>query len=84
MSYSEIKNESARTAALALCRGVYQRALVEGTQALSGATLTGMAARYGARYARSGRNLVKRLQDAGLARVEIRAHGKRVLVVGEA
>lgn len=79
--YAVCQDDDAYRRALALARGSYQRALVEGTAALSGATLRGAAKRWGGRYARSARALLIRLRAAGLGD-EIRAkHGRRVLVI---
>jgi len=67
--------------ALALARGSYQRALIEGRAALSGATLRGAAKKYAGRYSHSAHSLVRRLRAAGLGD-EIRAkHGRRVLIL---
>lgn len=82
MSYAIHKDESKVEAALRLAKGCYQRALIMGREALSGATLSGKAASYGAHYARSRRNLMARLRAAGLAEEQVGAHGKRFLVVG--
>ena len=85
MSYSEIKDQDTYQAALLLARGCYQRALLSGSEALSGATLRGRAKSYGARYAESRRNLLSRCRQAGLAISERRgSHGKRILVIGSA
>lgn len=54
-------------AALKLARGVYQRALILGTQNWSGSDLKSTAKNYGAHYARSRRQLYERLRDNGLA-----------------
>lgn len=80
--YSRIECKVKLDAALTLAKGCYQRAIILGTEALSGATLRGKAASYGAHYARSRRNLLRRLRDAGLAREERGLHGRRILVIG--
>jgi hypothetical protein len=82
MSYSEIRSKEALDKALSLCKGCYQRDLVLGREALSGATLRGKAYLYVMRYKESGRSLVQRLTSAGVGREEIQGHGKRVLVIG--
>lgn len=83
MSYSEIRDPQAYDAAHALARGCYQRAVLAGSEALSGATLRGRARSYGARYAASRQALLGRVRAAGIAcTVERRAHGKLVLVIG--
>lgn len=82
MSYSIIKDETKLEAALRLARGCYQRALIHGSEALSGATLRGKAASYGKHYKRSALNLMRRLETFGLAREQVGEHGKRFLVIG--
>ena len=70
-------------AALALARGCYQRAIVQGDACLSGADLRGNAAKYSGRYARSRAALLGRMTRAGVPWHERRAaHGRRVLVIG--
>jgi len=82
--YSRILDVTARDAALSLCRGEYQRNLILGREALSGATLTGRARDYSGRYRASGRNLLARMTAAGIPWREDRgARGKRILVIGE-
>lgn len=81
--YAICHDNSIFAAAINLCRGCYQRNLLRGCEALSGATLRGRAKSYSGNYRQSGRNLLRRLQRAGLdVREEIHAHGKRVLVIG--
>lgn len=83
--YTTIKlTDSALLTKLASCaRGCYQRDLLAGTQAWSGATLAGKASTWGRFYARSRKNLVKRIRSAGIPVLEERhAHGKRVMVIG--
>lgn len=85
MSYSKIVCEDAYRAALALCRGHYQEAVIRGSEALSGATLRGRARAYGARYRESRENLLSRMSAAGIPwREERGKHGKRILVIGGA
>lgn len=84
MSYSKIVCENAFKQALALCRGHYQEAVIRGSEALSGATLQGKAASYGARYRESRENLLARMTAAGIPWHEERGmYGKRILVIGE-
>jgi hypothetical protein len=83
MKWAIHKNETAVAAALALCKGCYQRDVVNGYEALSGSTLRGKARRYGGRYAASRDALLARLRAAGVPVGEERqARGKRVLVIG--
>lgn len=83
MSYIVIKDPLAHERALSLARGDYQRGLLLGTEAMSGATLKGRARSYGARYAQSRAGLIARLRAAGIPVVEVRGkHGKRQLVIG--
>lgn len=71
-----------RDVALACCRGEYQRNIVLGWENLSGSTLRGRASSYGAHYARSRRNLLRRLRSAGLHVSEMSgANNARILVV---
>jgi hypothetical protein len=80
--WTEILSAEALETALSLARGEYQRALVLGYESLSGSTLRGKASRYGARYAESRRNLLRRLEEAGLLVDERRAErGRRILVL---
>jgi len=76
-----IITESAFNKALPLARGCYQRALLMGHEALSGATLRGNAKKYGAHYARSRANFLRRLASAVSVREEIADHNRRVLVI---
>jgi histidinol-phosphate/aromatic aminotransferase/cobyric acid decarboxylase-like protein len=76
--------DAAISAALDLCRGVYQRDVVLGAQAWSGADLRGRAREYSGRYKRSREALLKRMRKAGIpVRVEtVNRHGKLELVWG--
>lgn len=65
-TYTQILDSDARIIAGQVARGSYQRALLEGAQAWSGATLRGSASSYSGRYADSRRALLARLADAGL------------------
>lgn len=80
--YAVHLDEASLREALALCRGPYQRALVLGHHALSGATLRGRAASYARVYARSRDALLSRLYAAGVGREVRGPRGRRVLVIG--
>jgi hypothetical protein len=81
--YAEIKDRLILVQALKLCRGTYQRAILQGDEAISGATLRGAAKSYSGRYAASARNILARCRAAGLAVSERRGdHGKRIIVIG--
>ena len=71
-----------REAALALCKGDYQRALVNGSESLSGSTLRGKASKYSSNYHRSAGSLIHRMRRAGL-RVSVRVAAKnaKILVI---
>lgn len=78
-----VRNADAQNRALALCRGEYQRGLILGRHALSGADLEGKARSYGGRYLRSRQALLARLDAAGVPHNEvIGKRGKRILVLG--
>jgi hypothetical protein len=85
MSWTICKSDEIRERALALAKGVYQRAIILGDEALSGSTLRGSAKTVsGGNYHRSRQNLLGRLRDAGIPVSETRGdHGKRILVLGE-
>lgn len=71
------------TAALACARGRYQRAIVLGRAALSGADLQGRAKKYGGRYRNSRENLFDRMTAAGVVWREVRGpHNRRILQLG--
>lgn len=82
-SYTETENltEAEQAAVDACARGVYQRNLLAGVEAWSGATLQGTAKSYGFWYARSRKNLLSRLAKVVQVRHERRAHGRRVVVL---
>ena len=83
MSYSLITCHDTFAAATELARGCYQRNLLGGSEALSGSTLRGRAAKYSGRYAASRRNLLHRLSAAGIEWHEMRGvRGRRILVLG--
>lgn len=72
-----------RAKAHAVARGTYQRSVIDGIEALSGATLKGKAAKYGGRYQHSRDMLILRLKRAGIPVGEMTGkHNKRVLVIG--
>jgi hypothetical protein len=79
-----MSESEARDAARALCRGDYQRAIVDGEARWSGADLVGEARRWAARYAESRRNLLARIQRAGIPARVVKAnrHGLLVLRFG--
>ncbi len=77
-----IVTETAFDRAMQIARGCYQRSLVMGREALSGATLKGKAKKYGAHYARSRDNFLARLRAAKVSVSEqIADHNRRVLVL---
>lgn len=83
--WSRVEDAEAFEAACKLARGCYQRAILEGNEALSGSTLAGKAKGYGDRYKRSSAALLARLTAAGIPWSEERGeHGKRILVIGAA
>lgn len=75
---------AARTAALKLARGDYQRGIITGEYAWSGADLRGTAKSYAGRYRKSREALLERILEAGIpARIEtVNRHGKLALVFG--
>lgn len=84
MSFSRIVDLEAYNQALRLTRGSYQRAILEGTEALSGSTLHGSAALFSSRYKRSSQRLLERMTKAGIPwRIERGPKNKKILVIGE-
>lgn len=78
-----INDEAAAAAAVKLARGEYQRGLLSGYYALSGADLKGKAKKYGGHYARSRGAVLARVRAAGIKVGEIvGSHNKRILVIG--
>lgn len=65
-TYTQILDDDARIIAHQVARGSYQRSLLDGSAAWSGAGLRGTAGRYGARYSQSRASLLARLRAAGL------------------
>lgn len=80
MSYSIIKSEDGLKEALGLARGCYQRNLLKGREAISGATLRGTAKQYSGRYKASATNLLKRCGK--LVKEKIGKNNKRLLIIG--
>mgnify|MGYP001595241445 CR=1 FL=1 len=82
--FAEIWSEADYQAALSLCKGSYQRDIINGNEALSGSTLRGKASRYSDRYKQSSANLLARCRKAGIdICVQVREPGhKHVLVIG--
>ena len=81
MSYTQFSDDEAERVAFEHARGAYQRSLLRGAEAWSGATLRGKASQYGTHYARSRNGLLARLQGDLRLHVEERrgAHGRREL-----
>lgn len=84
-NWLRIADPAAYEKALPLAKGSYQRAILNGEEAMSGSTLKGSAKmKWGAAYARSRWNLLKRLTKNGIPNgIEVQRGGKRVLVIGE-
>jgi hypothetical protein len=82
--FAEHTNEQDLQAALACCRGDYQRNIVLGHEAMSGSTLRGLAKKYGYHYQTSREALLTRMRKAGVPfTIETRGRmHKRVLVIG--
>lgn len=70
--------------ALAQAKGSYQRGIILGSYALSGADLRGSAKNFCGSYARSRRALIQRLWNADIIVREaiLKRRGRRVLVLG--
>lgn len=83
MSWTICKNKDVYDRAWALCRGVYQRGIVSGTENLSGSSLRGKAKQYGGKYQTSRCNLLTRLRAAGIPISECKGpNNRRILVIG--
>ena len=81
--YSIVKDENQLKIALSLAKGRYQRNLLNGVEAISGATLAGKAKEWSGKYKQSANNLIKRLKvNNVLVAEQIGDHGKRILVIG--
>jgi len=79
---TRIDSQATLDLALSICRGSYQRSVVQGYSRLSGADLRGRARRYAGHYAASRANLLTRLEAAGIDVSEDRGqHGLRILVL---
>jgi len=75
--------ETCIAAALSLCRGDYQRALVLGQQRWSGSDLRGKAKDYGIHYMHSRDNLMARCTAAGIPWfIDTQSRGLLVLTWG--
>lgn len=83
MGFSVVNDEQVLQSALALCRGVYQREILLGRQALSGSTLRGKARNYKYRYQQSAQSILARCRAAGLpVRETAGRNGKRLVLIG--
>ena len=82
-SYAIINDSAVLDQALRLCRGSYQRDILQGHESLSGSTLKGKAKSYGGRYKASAASIIRKCQQAGLnVREESGPHSKRLVVIG--
>jgi hypothetical protein len=63
---TEFLDEKYREAAFACAKGSYQRALLSGHEAWSGATLRGTARVYASKYRISRNHLIERIEDADI------------------
>ncbi|AWI88368.1 MULTISPECIES: hypothetical protein [Methylobacteriaceae] len=79
-AYTEI-SPAAVFAAFGCARGSYQRDLLNGTEAWSGSTLTGRAARYGGKYRTSREELIARLEAHPELAVEERLARRRTVAI---
>jgi hypothetical protein len=81
--WTEVEDSELKEAALKLCRGRYQRAIVEGTEALSCSTLRGKAYSFCGKYKASSAALLERLKRHGIIVRERREQpgNKRILVL---
>ena len=87
--FTQVDNYQTFKKAMSQCRGIYQRNIILGHEAISGSTLKGTARGYGYfykqyRYAllRFRTNLFKRLTIVGIQVSEVKGtHNKRVLVL---
>lgn len=83
VNYSVAADPDAYQAAIACCRGWYQRAIVAGSARMSGADLTGKASNWGGRYRESRCNLLARMTRAGVKwSIRTGVHGRKILVIG--
>lgn len=82
--WAECVDVDAFAKAESLAKGDYQLSLLYGREALSGSTLKGKAKTWNGRYSESRRAFLRRLTEAGIPwSVAVRAHNKRVLVIGK-
>lgn len=70
-----------RDEALALAKGSYQRNLLYGYEAWSGASLKGRARDWSSKYAHSRQALINRLNKAGLMAFFVKEGKRKVLLV---
>jgi hypothetical protein len=78
--WTMVDSEDTRRRALKQARGCYQRALIHGTEAISGGTLRGKALSYKRHYMVHAANLLARIRAAGIAVDEVKGpRGKRIL-----
>jgi len=69
--------------AMELTRGCYQVGLIDGSESWSGASLKGTASsKWGARYFKSRKALLRRLTDACVGHLTVVARGKIVFKLG--
>jgi len=79
-----MNKEQATEAALRIARGTYQKDIVTGREAWSGASLRGAAKLYGSKYKASRLNLLSRIQSAGIpARICVGKNNKLTLELGD-
>lgn len=79
-SFSIVRSGTVYERAEALARGSYQRAILAGTEAISGSTLAGKAARYSSRYKASAKSFLDRCRKAGLeVEIVVGRNGRRVV-----
>ncbi|GBU17025.1 MULTISPECIES: hypothetical protein [Methylobacterium] len=79
-AYTDI-SPAAVLAAYGCARGSYQRAVLNGSEAWSGSTLTGRAARYGSKYRTSREELLARLEAHPDLAVEERLARRRTVAI---
>ncbi len=84
-SWTLVDNDQTKDLALAQCKGIYQRHLIQGLESVSGSTLRGKARIWGGRYAASRQNLMRRLKRAGIQiAIKTAEHSARLLVLSAA
>lgn len=77
---STIATATAHKIALSVCKGDYQKSLINGWASWAGSDLKGSAARYGGRYRDSRESLIAACRNAGL-RVQVSKIGPRQSLV---